>query len=350
MKRTCSFILVGLLILPAHISSQTLPAVPPSGYFDVVASNPKGTVENITYGSSYKARVYTPPGYSKDKKYACMYLMHGMGGSEASWHDNDLYAHIQLDNLIAQKKVAPFVMVFTKNDMNNWNFEGPLINELIPYIEKNYSVSTDPDNRALGGLSMGGMQTINIGFPNADKFHFLMPCSSAPGIQSESQLFQDGGAKAKEHLKLLLFTCGEKEVGQYGCNNNNTVKGYCNNVKISKDIIFEFTAPGGAHDRNTWRPSFWNFAQMADNAGFTKVASTNALKYSINNFTVATTDRKADVFDLRGKFLKSFTATESSNWARSFAPGSYIIQWQNGNRSHTGKYLIGDACNRLDER
>jgi hypothetical protein len=89
---------------------------------------------------------------------------------------------------------------------------------------------------------------------------------------------------------------------------------------------------------------------MADNAGFTKVASTNALKYSINNFTVATTDRKADVFDLRGKFLKSFTATESSNWARSFAPGSYIIQWQNGNRSHTGKYLIGDACNRLDER
>ena len=322
MKRAYYFILAGILVLPAYVASQTLPATPPSGYFDVVASNPKGKVDNITYGSSYKARVYTPPNYSASRKYACMYLMHGMGGSEASWHDNDLYAHIQLDNLIAQQKVKPFIMVFTRNDMNNWDFEATLLDALIPYIEKNYSVSTNPENRALGGLSMGGMQTINIGFPNADKFHYLMPCSSAPGIKSEKQLFPDGGEKARANLKLILFTCGEKEVGQYGCNNNNTVKGYCNNVGISKDIIFEFTAPGGAHDRNTWRPSFWNFAQMADQTGFTNVAGTGAQEYSIDNFAIAATAGKADVFDLRGKFLKSIAATGSSNWANSFAPGS----------------------------
>ncbi len=58
------------------------------------------------------------------------------GGSEASWHDNDLYAHIQLDNLLAQGKVLPFVIVFTRNDMNSWAFGPILLNQLIPYIEQ----------------------------------------------------------------------------------------------------------------------------------------------------------------------------------------------------------------------
>jgi enterochelin esterase-like enzyme len=115
MERAFYFVSAGLLAFPAYAAGQTLPTMPPSGYYDVAASNPKGTVENITFGSGYKARVYTPPGYSKDKKYDCMYLMHGMGGSEASWHDKDLYAHIQLDNLIAQEKVKPFIIVFTRN-------------------------------------------------------------------------------------------------------------------------------------------------------------------------------------------------------------------------------------------
>ena len=103
-------IVMGLLALPSYAAAQTLPTTPPSGYFNAVASNPKGTVTNITYGSSYAARVYTPPGYSRSQAYPYMFLMHGLGGSEASWHDNDLYAHIQLDNLIAQGAVDPFII------------------------------------------------------------------------------------------------------------------------------------------------------------------------------------------------------------------------------------------------
>ena len=265
-------IVMGLLALPSYAAAQTLPTTPPSGYFNAVASNPKGTVTNITYGSSYAARVYTPPGYSRSQAYPYMFLMHGLGGSEASWHDNDLYAHIQLDNLIAQGAVDPFIIVFTRNDYDNWNFGPILINNLIPYVEANYCVSTDPDNRALGGLSMGGMQTINIGFPNADKFHYLMPSSPAPGIQGQSQLFPNGGALAKANLKLIFFTCGSGEVGAYGCNNVNTVSGYAQSVGLGS-IIEEFIVQGGAHDRNTWRPSFWNFAQLADQAGFTQVGT-----------------------------------------------------------------------------
>ena len=240
-------IVMGLLALPSYAAAQTLPTTPPSGYFNAVAANPKGTVTNITYGSSYAARVYTPPGYSRSQAYPYMFLMHGLGGSEASWHDNDLYAHIQLDNLIAQGAVDPFIIVFTRNDYDNWNFGPILINNLIPYIEANYCVSTDPDNRALGGLSMGGMQTINIGFPNADKFHYLMPSSPAPGIQGQSQLFPNGGALAKANLNLIFFTCGSGEVGAYGCNNVNTVSGYAQSVGLGS-IIEEFIVQGGAHD------------------------------------------------------------------------------------------------------
>jgi MYXO-CTERM domain-containing protein len=248
--------------------------MPPSGYANAVASNPKGTVDNITYGSNYVARVYTPPGYSTSRKYPAMYLMHGLGGSERSWHDNDLYAHIQLDNLIAQGTVDPFIIVFTRNDYANWSGFGTiLINELIPFVEGRYSICANPDNRALGGLSMGGMQTINFGFPNADKFHYLMPSSPAPGIQGQSQLFPNGGALAKANLKLIFFSCGSGEVGAYGCNNVDTVSGYAETNGLGS-IIKEFIVQGGAHNAATWRPSFWNYAQLAHQAGFTKLAAT----------------------------------------------------------------------------
>jgi MYXO-CTERM domain-containing protein len=270
--RTTGTCIVGLLALPSYAAAQDLPTMPPAGYFNAVAANPKGTVDNITYGSSYAARVYTPPGYSESTKYPVMYLMHGMGGSERSWHDNDLYAHIQLDNLIAEGVVDPFILVFTRNDYNNWNFASILIDELIPHVEENYSVCADPDNRALGGLSMGGMQTINIGLPNADVFHYLMPSSSAPGIQGESQLFPDDGELARANLKLIFFSCGSGEVGSYGCNNNNTVKGHSETNGLG-DIIEEYIFEGGGHDRNTWRPSFWNYAQLAHRAGFTNLAA-----------------------------------------------------------------------------
>jgi enterochelin esterase-like enzyme len=242
-----------------------------------VAANPKGTVTNITYGSNYVARVYTPPGYSRSQAYPYMFLMHGLGGSEASWHDNDLYAHIQLDNLIAQGAVDPFIIVFTRNDYANWSgFGSILINTLIPYMEQNFCVSTNPANRALGGLSMGGMQTINFGFPNADKFHYLMPSSSAPGIQGQSQLFPNGGELARANLKLIFFTCGSGEVGQYGCNNNNMVRGWAQSAGLGS-IIEEYIAQGGAHNAATWRPSFWNFAQLAHQAGFTEVGTMRSM-------------------------------------------------------------------------
>lgn len=344
MKRMYYSIFIVILIVPVYVASQELPTMPPSGYFDN-QGNPAGEVENITYGADYPARVYTPPDYSESKTYACMYLMHGMGGSERSWHDNDLYAHIQLDNLIAEEKVAPFIIVFTKNDMNNWSFEGPLLNDLIPYMEEHYSVSANPDNRALGGLSMGGMQTLNIGLANLDVFHYLMPSSSAPGVKSNNELFPNSGAEAGEKLKLLLLTCGSAD-GLIS--NNNRVMDYCEGNDIPN--VYEWIVEGAGHDRNTWRPSFWDFARMAHDRGFTNVEGTVVREYHDHNFTIVTNAEKVHVFDLRGKSLKSIMNPESIKRASSIAPGLYIIRRQNGNHNRADRYSVGCEYGRRETR
>ena len=263
-------------------------------------------------------------------------------GARASWHDNDLYAHIQLDNLIAQGAGRPLYHCIYKERYANWSGFGTiLINELIPFVEGRYSVCANPDNRALGGLSMGGMQTINFGFPNADKFHYLMPSSPAPGIQGQSQLFPNGGALAQANLKLIFFTCGSGEVGSYGCNNVDTVSGYAESNGLGS-IIKEFIVQGGAHNAATWRPSFWNFAQLAHQAGFTNVGTTHVWGDDAPKFAAITASSgTVDVFDSRGKFLKGIVAPAFSDGVTGLAPGSYLLKWQSGNRIHASRYSIG---------
>ncbi|MBN1130848.1 MAG: hypothetical protein JXA71_17805, partial [Chitinispirillaceae bacterium] len=158
----------------------------------------------------------------------------------------------------------------------------------------------------------------------------------------------DGGTKAKANLKLILFTAGTGSGDAFGVQNNNTVKGYCQNVGISSSIIFTFLVEGAGHDRNVWRPSFWNFAQMACARGFADVGNTAVREYTAGHFSIVAMAGNVGVFDLRGKFLKSITATEFSNRARDLAPGSYIVQWQNGNRHFVGKYAVSKDYNSCE--
>ncbi|MBN2037451.1 MAG: hypothetical protein JW768_11970 [Chitinispirillaceae bacterium] len=335
MKRAYCFILAGLLALPLYAADpQVLPTNPPSGYFNN-KGNPAGKVDYITYGNNIPARVYTPPGYDENKTYASMYLLHGMGGSEASWHDNDLYAHIQLDNLIAEGRVDGFVMVFT---LNEGNFASVLINDLIPYINEHYSVSEEGKHRAIGGLSMGCMLTCQIAGANPDKFHYLMAASCGSRISFRDQ------ERARESLKLVLITQGEREGDLI-----SGTKSSLESAGISGDIIFEYVAPNAGHDRNCWRPSFWNFAQMAHDRGFT-IGDVAVREYTADHFSIAAMSGIVGVFDLRGKFLKFITSTEFSNRASDLAPGSYIIQWQSGGRTHISKYSTSSDYNRLEAR
>ena len=134
-----------------------------------------------TEATQKPAYVYLPAGFDKSdtsKKYPVLYLMHGVGGNESEWGMTNNSSRIKkyLDKKIAEGEVKPFIVVtpngrsnkyFTNCDFSNhkafYSFGSELRNDLIPYIEKEFNASTDRNDRAMAGLSMGGMQTINIG-------------------------------------------------------------------------------------------------------------------------------------------------------------------------------------------
>jgi hypothetical protein len=150
---------------------------PPAG-FDVQREGiPHGQLEMIEYdsktvGATRKMQVYTPPGYSKDKKYPVLYLLHGIGGDETEWQ-RFATPNIMLDNLLADQKVVPMIVVMPngraqKNDRAEGdvfrsapafaNFEQDLLKDVIPAIKARYSVQADREHRALAGLSIGSSE------------------------------------------------------------------------------------------------------------------------------------------------------------------------------------------------
>jgi endo-1,4-beta-xylanase len=257
-------------------SAASLPSMPPSGYDQVRGGIQKGQVVNISYhstatNSTRPAKVYLPPGYSTDKRYSVLYLLHGIGGSEGDWFaDWGGRANIIADNLIAEGKIKPLIIVTPNTNAAGTgigdgyeNFTKDLINCLIPYIESRYPVYTDREHRAIAGLSMGGGQSFNIGLTNLDKFPYIGPISSAPNTYANNRLFPDGGAAAREKLKLLFISCGTNDnLMGFG----QRVHEYCSSNNINH---IYWLIQGGVHDYNVWKAGLWNFLQLAEEAGLT---------------------------------------------------------------------------------
>jgi len=161
---------------------------------------PKGTVSQVWYesptlGLTRRMFVYTPPGYTdSDQTYPVLYLLHGGGGDEEAWTTLGVAPTI-MDNLINAGKARPMIVVMTNGNpdqaaafpaspvmdepseggmgMANMQFEKSLVNDVIPYIESHYRVKTGKENRALTGLSMGGLQTLNTTFQNPGMFDYI---------------------------------------------------------------------------------------------------------------------------------------------------------------------------------
>ena len=272
-------LLISFLNVSTFISSAALqPTMPPSGYDRVNNNIPHGQVSYINYQSKAtngqrRARIYLPPGYSTANKYSVMYLLHGIGGNEDEWYHNGA-PHTILDNLIAAGEIDPFILVLPYGDakaagVDGWeNFTKDLLESLIPHIESNYSVYTDAKHRAIAGLSQGGAQAINIGLPNADKFHYVGGFSSSPIMKQNNQLFPDGGTKVKQNLKLLFLSCGTADNLIFS---NNRLVDYCKKNNIDH---VEWLLQNYGHDWTVWKPSLWNFARMACAAGFTEPGET----------------------------------------------------------------------------
>ncbi len=279
------FVILSILLLnfsmyalaqPAvQVASNVIENTPPEG-FDVAKSDiPHGTISTITYpsktvGTNRNATIYTPPGYSKSKKYPVLYLLHGIGGDEKEWL-NGGHPEIILDNLYAQGKVAPMIVVMPngramKDDRAEGNvfapdkveafatFEKDLLNDLIPYIEKNYPVIKDRKNRAIAGLSMGGGQSLNFGFGNIDKFAWVGGFSSAPNTRQPKELLPEP-QKAKK-LELIWISCGDKD---NLIENSLRTSNYLKENGITH--ILRIT-PGGHHDFKEWKDNLYRFSQL----------------------------------------------------------------------------------------
>ncbi len=212
-------------------SAQEITKEMPEGFDEERTGIERGKIDSISYssktvGNSRKALIYTPPGFSKKKKYPVLYLLHGIGGDEKEWLKG-ANPQVILDNLYAENKLEHMLVVMPngramKNDRAEGNifapdkieafsrFEDDLLNDLIPFIEKNYSVLTDRENRAIAGLSMGGGQSLNFGLGNLDKFAWVGAFSAAPNTKDPEALLPNP-QDAKEKLELLFISCGDKD-------------------------------------------------------------------------------------------------------------------------------------------
>lgn len=270
------FLLIPLLLMMiARVSAQQQTMHAPDGFDVVQPGIAHGKIDSLTYtsatvGTSRKVLVYTPPGYSKKKKYPVLYLLHGIGGDEKEWLRGGSPQTI-LDNLYAGNKLAPMIVVLPngramKDDRAIGNvfdsakvkafstFEKDLLHDLIPFIEKKYPVLKDREHRAIAGLSMGGGQSLNFGLGNLDTFAWVGGFSSAPNTKVPEALFP-APDKAKTQLKLLWISCGiDDNLMLFSQRTHDYAKAI--------DIPHIFYVEPGGHDFKVWKNDLYMFSQL----------------------------------------------------------------------------------------
>ena len=218
--------------------------------------------------------IYTPAGYdsNSNEKYPVLYILHGGGEDERGWSAQGKTGFI-LDNLIAEKKAKPMLIVMpdgnTNTDFAGFGertlimFEAEMKRCVIPFVEKNYRAETDAKNRALAGLSMGGIQTLYIGINNTDLFSYLGVLSSGWILPMQSKLadaqydfMQKNIDKIKNNLKLFWVGIGGKEDIAY--NNCQTMRTKLDEMKIK----YEYDDYPGGHAWPVWRHDLYKLAPL----------------------------------------------------------------------------------------
>ncbi|MBB6325765.1 enterochelin esterase-like enzyme [Algoriphagus iocasae] len=269
------YLLLLFFLLVGQINAQQIEKEAPAGFDQVREGISHGKIDTVTYssetvGNDRRALVYTPPGFLKSKKYPVLYLLHGIGGDEKEWLFGG-HPEVILDNLYADGKLEPMIVVMPngramKDDRAVGNimapdkvqafatFEQDLLNDLIPYVEKNFPVLTDRENRAIAGLSMGGGQSLNFGLGNLDMFAWVGGFSSAPNTKVPEELIPDP-EKAKELLKVLWISCGDED-GLLGFSSRT------HEYLVEKDVPHIYYLETGGHDFKVWKNGLYMFSQL----------------------------------------------------------------------------------------
>lgn len=225
---------------------------------------PHGNVAQVLFPSkstntARRAFVYTPPGYDKDpkKRYPVLYLQHGWGEDETAW-SNQGHANLIMDNLIAEGKTRPFIIVMTYGMTNEvkWghmkdfkidSFQTVLVDELIPYIDANFRTLANPSNRAMAGLSMGGMEThtITLNKPGVFEYYALL----SGGIYTPEEI------KDKSTVKLIFLSCGSRE-------SPDRINQAAGKLKDAGFNVVSYVSENTAHEFLTWRRSLQQLAPL----------------------------------------------------------------------------------------
>ena len=240
-----------------------------------VRAVPHGKVETVWFPSAImnntgRMHVYTPPGYERMKdKLPVLYLQHGGGDNDAAWTTAGR-ANFILDNLLAEGKIKPMIVVMPMGHpapgfhmepgIDADPYYKQLFTDIIPYVEAHYNASVKKEERAFAGLSMGGIQALNIALFAPEKFGYVQPLSTGYFPQQLKALEEkySGALKNPEINKLKLFWIamgGEKDIAFQNGKNVNAL--------LDKFGIKYKTAdyPAG-HTFITWRHNLYEFAPL----------------------------------------------------------------------------------------
>ncbi len=275
----------------SNMNAWSIVTVPGSGYTDA-KEVPHGAVADVTYYSTALQRfrrmhVYTPPGYeSGSKKYPVFYLLHGAWDTDDAWHSVGR-APIIFDNLIADGKAVPMVVVMPAGHTGPFpvvastsksggkpdrdEFVEDFVTDIRPYVEKNYRVLTDRNDRAIAGLSMGGAQTLHIAIPELADYAYIGVFSSGlfelrdTGKLNDSpqvgQSWEERNASVLDNmqlrsgLRLFWFATGKEDFLL------NTTRATVDLFKKHGFAVTYEETPGG-HTWINWRDYLVRFTPM----------------------------------------------------------------------------------------
>ncbi|MBK7107069.1 MAG: esterase [Ignavibacteriae bacterium] len=245
---------------------------------------PHGAISEINYFSkslnkNRRMHVYTPPDYhNNDEKYPVFYLLHGAFDCDDAWTTVGRAGFI-IDNLLAENKVKPMIIVMPAGHTKSFQFRTPspikdefiedFLNDIKPFIEKNYRTIDNSENRAIAGLSMGGGHTLNIAIPNLQDYGYIGVFSSGIfGINGGDSFLANMGKDwennnleildkedLKKNLKLIWFATGKDDFLL------ETTKSTVAALKRHNfEVIYNETS--GGHTWDKWREYLYEFSQL----------------------------------------------------------------------------------------
>lgn len=238
---------------------------------------PHGEIRQVWYRSTTldmqrRMHVYTPPGYDAGKdRYPVLYLLHGGGDEDSGWSTVGRAGFI-LDNLLAEKKAKPMLIVMPNGSLprpqnlptpapgttpapgqggDPNRFTNELLKDVVPFVEKNFRVAADSQHRALAGLSMGGGQTLRVVTTQPDQFAYVAIWSAGAGgnvedFEKRNATFLESAEKINKQVKLLSICVGDKDFALAGSRNLAEV---LNKHGIKNDLHVS----GGGHTWINWR-------------------------------------------------------------------------------------------------